>query len=85
MSRIDAETALGRQDSVSRGRPGENRIEMTVLVLLSISALFAGLLYRMASGRRANKNYWAVMGFFFGPFAIPFLYFSKKQSRGERK
>jgi hypothetical protein len=34
----------------------------------------------MASKRGANKSFWAIMGFFFGPFAIPFLFFAKKES-----
>jgi hypothetical protein len=34
----------------------------------------------MASKRVANKSFWAIMGFFFGPFAIPFLFFAQKES-----
>jgi hypothetical protein len=34
----------------------------------------------MASKRGANKSFWAIMGFFFGPFAIPFLFFAQKES-----
>jgi RsiW-degrading membrane proteinase PrsW (M82 family) len=51
---------------------------MGYLVILVISICFAGLLYFMASKRGANKSFWAIMGFFFGPFAIPFLFFGKK-------
>ena len=40
---------------------------MGYLVLLVISICFAGLLYFMASKRGANRSFWAIMGFFFGP------------------
>jgi len=32
----------------------------------------------MASKRGAKKSFWAIMGFCFGLFAIPFLFFAKK-------
>ena len=51
---------------------------MGYLVLLLISILFAGLLYLIAAKRGSNKTFWAIMGFFFGPFAIPFVFFAKK-------
>jgi hypothetical protein len=51
---------------------------MTYLFLFMGSSLFAGLLYLIAARRGANKIYWAIMGFFFGPFAIPFVFFSRR-------
>ncbi len=51
---------------------------MGYLVLLVISICFAGLLYLIAAKRGANKIFWAIMGFVFGPFAIPFVFFAKK-------
>jgi predicted membrane protein len=51
---------------------------MTYLVLIIISFFFAGLLYLIADKRGANKFFWAIMGFFFGPLAIPFVFFAKK-------
>jgi hypothetical protein len=51
---------------------------MGCLVVLVISICFAGLLYFIAAKRGSNKTFWAIMGFFFGPFAIPFVFFSKK-------
>lgn len=51
---------------------------MGYLVLLVISICFAGLLYLIAAKRGSNKIFWAIMGFFFGPFAIPFVFFAKK-------
>jgi hypothetical protein len=51
---------------------------MTYIVLLIVSLVFAGLLYLIASKRGADKTFWALMGFLFGPFAIPFVFFAKK-------
>jgi hypothetical protein len=51
---------------------------MGYLVLLVISICFSGLLYLIADNRGSNKMFWAIMGFFFGPFAIPFVFFAKK-------
>jgi len=51
---------------------------MGYLVVLVISFCFAGLLYFIAAKRGSKKTFWAIMGFFFGPFAIPFVFFSKK-------
>jgi hypothetical protein len=51
---------------------------MGYLILILISICFAGLLYLIAAKRGSNKTYWAIMGFFFGPFAIPFVFFAKK-------
>ncbi len=51
---------------------------MAYLVLLVISICFAGLLYLIAAKRGANKIFWAIMGFVFGPFAIPFVFFAKR-------
>jgi hypothetical protein len=51
--------------------------EMAYAVLILISLLFAWLLSRMAGKRGLKKGFWAVMGFMFGPFAIPFLLVAK--------
>ncbi len=51
---------------------------MGYLVLLVISICFAGLLYLIADKRGSNKIFWGIMGFVFGPFAIPFVFFAKK-------
>lgn len=34
--------------------------------------------YFVAKYRGTNQIFWGVMGFIFGPFAIPFVFFSKK-------
>jgi RsiW-degrading membrane proteinase PrsW (M82 family) len=57
---------------------------MGYLFVLVISLCFAGLLYYIARRKGSNKTFWAVMGFFFGPFAIPFMFFSKKPDPKDR-
>ena len=46
-----------------------------------ISLIFAVLFYKIAEKRQADKVFWAIMGFLFGPFALPFLFFAKKQRK----
>ena len=53
---------------------------MGYVVIVIISFCFAVLLYFMAAKRGTSKSFWAMMGFFFGPFAIPFLFFAKNES-----
>lgn len=49
-----------------------------IVVTLIISLAFAGILYGLARWRNANRRYWAIMGFLFGPLAIPFVFFAKR-------
>ncbi len=51
---------------------------MAHLILFIISFCFAGILYLIADKRGSNKTLWAIMGFVFGPFAIPFVFFAKR-------
>ena len=51
---------------------------MSYLILIIISFFFAGTLYLIAEKRGADKVFWAIMGLFFGPFAIPFIFFAKR-------
>ncbi len=51
---------------------------MGYLILIIISFIFAGLLYLIAEKRGSDKVFWAIMGFLFGPFAIPFVFFAKR-------
>jgi hypothetical protein len=51
---------------------------MSYLILIILSLVFAGLLYLIAEKRGADKVFWAIMGFLFGPFAIPFVFFAKR-------
>jgi len=47
-------------------------------LLISIGcALICGLI---AARRRARWVYWSVMGFAFGPFALPFVFFAKPKN-----
>lgn len=47
-------------------------------LLISIGcALVCGLI---AARRRARWVYWSVMGFAFGPFALPFVFFAKPKN-----
>jgi hypothetical protein len=47
-------------------------------VTIAASLFFAGVLYLIAKKRGANKNFWAMMGFLVGPFALLFVFFSRK-------
>lgn len=51
-------------------------------ITIAVSLFFAGVLYLIAAKRGARKGFWAVMGFLFGPLAIPFVFFAKKE-RGD--
>ena len=51
---------------------------MTYFILLLVSIGFAWLLYHIAGQRGSNPTFWAVMGFAFGPFAIPFVLLAKR-------
>ena len=51
------------------------------LVVLLVSIGFALLLHRMAERRGQNPVIWAVLGFAFGPLAIPFLYLTGSKNK----
>ena len=51
--------------------------------IVIISLIFALLCYQIAEKRQADKVFWAIMGFLFGPFALPFLFFAK-QNKGKQ-
>jgi hypothetical protein len=51
---------------------------MSYLILIIISFFFAGILYLIAEKRGADKIFWTIMGLFFGPFAMPFVFFAKR-------
>jgi ABC-type dipeptide/oligopeptide/nickel transport system permease component len=56
---------------------------LLVSLLISVgSALLCGYI---AARRQARWVYWSVMGFAFGPFALPFVFFAKpKQTSGTK-
>jgi len=41
-------------------------------------AVLCGL---VAAHRRANWVWWSIMGFVFGPFALPFVFFAKPKAK----
>jgi len=54
-----------------------------LIVALLISIAFGVLCGYLAARRGGRWVFWSVMGFAFGPFAIPFVFFGKKP--GTRK
>jgi ABC-type dipeptide/oligopeptide/nickel transport system permease component len=51
--------------------------EALLVYSLLISAACAFVCGLIAARRRARWIYWSVMGFAFGPFALPFVFFAK--------
>ena len=53
---------------------------MAALIIISIIFISSAiLLWFIADKRGANTSFWAFMGAFFGPVAIPFVFLSKKK------
>lgn len=48
-----------------------------MLYLVLFSAFFGVLIYAVAAQRNANKPFWLAMGLLLGPFALPFVFFTK--------
>jgi MFS family permease len=46
---------------------------------LLVSVACAALCGYLASRRGARRVFWLAMGFAFGPFAIPFVFFARKK------
>jgi hypothetical protein len=44
-----------------------------------VCILSAFILWHMADKRGANTLFWAIMGAVFGPFAIPFVFLTRKK------
>ena len=51
----------------------------TPIALVIFVALCTGVCYSVAKKRGAMVSFWVLMGALFGPFAIPFVFFSKPQ------
>lgn len=47
--------------------------------LLVVNSLCIALCYQIARERQANSYFWGLMGFLLGPFAVPFVFFSRPQ------
>ncbi len=58
---------------------------MIALVLLGISIASAIICYLVADRRGANAVFWGLMGFLFGPFALPFVFFVRRKPHNERR
>ena len=54
----------------------------TPLALVAIVALCTWICYAIARKRKANVRYWVIMGALAGPFAIPFVFFSRPYRGG---
>jgi predicted Kef-type K+ transport protein len=52
-----------------------------LLISLVISAVFAAICGVIASRRKLRVVFWVVMGFAFGPFALPFVFGAKPVSK----
>lgn len=57
---------------------------MNLLSALLLGLAFAALLYYIAARRGADKFFWALMGFIFGPLALPFILLAKTPDRNQR-
>jgi len=49
------------------------------ITLFSLSLISMVICYMVAKHRGASVSYWITVGFFFGPLAIPFVFFSKPE------
>jgi hypothetical protein len=50
------------------------------VVISIVCVLSAIILWHIAEKRGANTLFWTIMGAFFGPIAIPFVFLTKKKS-----
>ena len=58
---------------------------MIPLAILGIGIASAILCYLVADRRDANAMFWGVMGFLFGPFALPFVFLVRRKPHNEEK
>jgi uncharacterized protein (DUF2062 family) len=54
---------------------------MFMYFLPIIMIISAGVCFSVAKKKRANLPFWVFMGSIFGPFAIPFVFYSKPKPR----
>jgi hypothetical protein len=87
---IDSTCINTRTDACNGQRPGNIRIKLTqrgdamielFVFLFTISLASTVFIYSVAYKRRADCTYWLKIGLLFGPFAIPFVFYSKKHGR----
>lgn len=48
-----------------------------MVILIIINLISMALCFYVARFRKANKKYWLIISLLVGPFAIPFVFFSK--------
>ncbi len=58
---------------------------MSLIAIILISILFGILLYYLAGRKGYNKQFWFIMGFFFGPFALPFIILRRRKEPHEKE
>jgi hypothetical protein len=51
-----------------------------ILGLFFASIVCAGMCFVIAKKRGSNVSYWVVMALLVGPFALPFVFFSKPKN-----
>lgn len=56
---------------------------MLVLVLFAIGLASAIIGYLVADKRGANPAFWGAMAFMFGPFALPFLFLTRRKPHND--
>ena len=52
---------------------------ITVIFLILFAVIPVVICHSVAKRRSANPIFWGIMGAMFGPFALPFVFFLKKQ------
>jgi hypothetical protein len=55
-----------------------------LIAALLVSVACAALCGYLAARRGANRVFWLAMGFAFGPFAIPFVFFARRSGKEKR-
>ena len=49
----------------------------SAIIILVFGGFFAVLFYGIAAWKKSRRWYWAFIGFLFGPFALPFVFFAQ--------
>lgn len=59
-------------------------LPITSYVLVAITVLCAGICFSVAKKKGLSIQLWVVLGAFFGPFALPFLFLTKPRVPQDR-
>lgn len=57
----------------------------TAIIILTFGGFFAALFYGIAAWKKSRRGYWAFIGFLFGPFALPFVFFAQPYPKNQKK